>query len=392
MIASHNDLDHYGGLWDLLNVKFINELDCESVRVNAFYHAGLAWWKKGTSGRTLGPHETTDNGSFFTQLMGDRPAVEAALQPGAGKRLQGNWSDLMRSVVATKTQTGAATPITRISHATDHLPGFAPPATIPAAGEPGDPAIKVLGPVEFQIGNAPAIRRFTSADSQNTNGNSVLLRIDYGRSRILMTGDLNRNSQRSLLADYTGERQQFECDVAKACHHGSNDVSYEFLQAMRPAVTVISSGDNEGHDHPRPTIVAASATTGFLSIENDELVSPLIYATEIARSVLIGRPNQLTIAPPANAPVTARRHRRRWPTISSAARPSATASAPRANRKATRKGGSAKRMSFTTWSTGWSTSAPTARRSSAPRETNRTRPGTSAKSNHASNLQVRPRA
>ena len=117
-----------------------------------------------------------------------------------------------------------------------------------------------------------------------------------------MTGDLNRNSQRSLLADYTGERQQFECDVAKACHHGSNDVSYEFLQAMRPAVTVISSGDNEGHDHPRPTIVAASATTGFLSIENDELLSPLIYATEIARSVLIGRPNQLTIAPPANAP------------------------------------------------------------------------------------------
>ena len=162
MIASHNDLDHYGGLWDLLNVKFISELDCESVRVNAFYHAGLAWWKKGTSGRTLGPHETTDNGSFFTQLMGDRPAVEAALQPGAGKRLQGNWSDLMRAVVATKTQTGGATAITRISHATDHLPGFAPPAAIPAAGDPGDPAIKVLGPVEFQIGNAPAIRRFTS--------------------------------------------------------------------------------------------------------------------------------------------------------------------------------------------------------------------------------------
>jgi len=59
---------------------------------------------------------------------------------------------------------------------------------------------------------------------------------------------------------------EFLCDVAKACHHGSDDVSYEFLSAMRPAVTVISSGDNEGHDHPRPGIVAASATTGHLEI------------------------------------------------------------------------------------------------------------------------------
>jgi hypothetical protein len=87
--------------------------------------------------------------------------------------------------------------------------------------------------------------------------------------------------------------------VAKACHHGSDEVSYEFLSAMRPAVTVISSGDNEGHDHPRPAIVAASATTGYLLIANDRIVTPLVYSTELARSVNLGDPVRLTVADPA---------------------------------------------------------------------------------------------
>jgi hypothetical protein len=87
--------------------------------------------------------------------------------------------------------------------------------------------------------------------------------------------------------------------VAKACHHGSDDVSYEFLSAMRPAVTVISSGDNEGHDHPRPGIVAASATTGYLEITADRIVTPLVYSTELARSLNLGKPTKLTIADPA---------------------------------------------------------------------------------------------
>ena len=144
----------------------------------------------------------------------------------------------------------------------------------------------------------PALHNYGSSPSKNTNGNSLLLRLDYKRSRILMTGDLNRDSQRALLADYTGQRIEFQCDVAKSCHHGSDDVSYEFLSAMRPAVTVISSGDNEGHDHPRPAIIAASATTGYLEISGDRILTPLVYATELARSVNLGKPTRLTVAHP----------------------------------------------------------------------------------------------
>ena len=44
MMASHNDADHYGGLADLLDVSQIDQLDAREVRVEALYHAGMAWW------------------------------------------------------------------------------------------------------------------------------------------------------------------------------------------------------------------------------------------------------------------------------------------------------------------------------------------------------------
>ena len=277
MIASHNDADHYGGLWDLLSEddSAAAELNASDVTVDAFYHSGLSWWKSGTS-RTLGPTENTNQGQMWTRLLGDRASAVAATGPGGGNKLAGEWGKFIDCVLKTKKASGQPTPFHRLSHEDEHLPGFAPAA--------GKASIRVLGPVAFEVGGKPALRKYAGGESINTDGQSSLLRVDYGRARILLTGDLNSASQLALLKDYAGNVQELECDVAKACHHGSEDVSYKFLQALRPAVTVISSGDSEGHDHPRPSIVAASATTGYLTIENDRVVSPLIYSTELARS------------------------------------------------------------------------------------------------------------
>ncbi len=288
MIASHCDADHYGGLWDLLNVNESDELDCSSVRVKSFFHAGIARWEKlgGASGNWLGPYDTVEGDKYFTQLMGNRNDVLGVLGSGSGPRLQGWWEDFMDTVVNARWTNNQPTTINRLSNNDSHLPDF-------SSGGGGEPIIRVLAPVEFNVNGKSGIRRFTGGDSQNTNGNSILLRVDCGSMRTLLTGDLNKKSMRSLLEDYKGNRQEIACDVAKGCHHGSDDVSYTFLQTMHPAVTVISSGDNEKHDHPRPNIIAASATTGFFEEHNDELVSPLIYSTELARSVSFGDPFQL---------------------------------------------------------------------------------------------------
>jgi hypothetical protein len=64
-------------------------------------------------------------------------------------------------------------------------------------------------------------------------------------------------------------------------------VSVRFLDGLKPVATVISSGDAETHDHPRPTILAASVLTSrkLLGDNGDRVIAPLLYATEIARSV-----------------------------------------------------------------------------------------------------------
>jgi len=298
MVCSHNDQDHYGGLWDLLDTTQwrdgeARELDAGAVLVEAIYHAGLAWWRPGE--RTLGSWESTEEGKMFTQLLGDRASVERALEEDrpADERLQGDWAKFMSHVAAAKNGDGEPTPIHRLSSADGHLPGFGPDQSSPADGAPegavDEPVVYVLAPVEFEVNGKPAIRRFTGGDSKNTNGNSLLFRMDLGDFRFLLTGDLNTKSQHALLVDYQGQEDVFECDVAKACHHGSDDISFTFLERMKPQVTIISSGDSEGHDHPRPEVIAASAITGYVTVENDQLVTPLIFCTELARSTEIGK-------------------------------------------------------------------------------------------------------
>jgi hypothetical protein len=141
--------------------------------------------------------------------------------------------------------------VKRLSNQDQFIPGFDS-----SAG--GEPTVRVLGPVGFTVDGAPAIRKFSGGDSINTNGVSLLLRVDYGRCRVMLTGDLNKASQRMLLDDYTGSGQEFQCDVAKSCHHGSDDISYQYLE-----------------------------------LDGDDLLTPLIYSTELARSVDLGYPKRL---------------------------------------------------------------------------------------------------
>jgi hypothetical protein len=126
-----------------------------------------------------------------------------------------------------------------------------------------------------------------SSDSVTRNGHSVVLRVDFGRARLLLTGDLNTESQRLLLSYH--DRLEFAADVAKGCHHGSDDIDLRFVRAMNARATVISSGDHESYAHPRPRVLGASARYGRESRASaGGTLPPLLYSTELARSVELG--------------------------------------------------------------------------------------------------------
>ena len=71
--------------------------------------------------------------------------------------------------------------------------------------------------------------------------------------------------------------QRFRSDVMKVCHHGSEKVTDAFLEAVNPACFIISSGDEEGHVHPRPDLLGRLGRAG-------RGTSPVLLSTELQRS------------------------------------------------------------------------------------------------------------
>jgi hypothetical protein len=69
----------------------------------------------------------------------------------------------------------------------------------------------------------------------------------------------------------------FGVDIAKSCHHGSADFKDEFLEVVGAAATVVSSGDEESHAHPRSDTLGAIGRNGYGE-------RPLVFSTELSRS------------------------------------------------------------------------------------------------------------
>lgn len=135
--------------------------------------------------------------------------------------------------------------------------------------------IEVLAPFTEKQNNKKAFV-YWKDDGKTINGHSLVLKVTFGTRTILLGGDLNTFSQNYLIGQYA-PNNPFEVDVAKSCHHGSSDFTEKFMKLINPYATVISSGDNEGHAHPRADAVGCAG-------KYSKSKRPLVYSTELARS------------------------------------------------------------------------------------------------------------
>ena len=123
---------------------------------------------------------------------------------------------------------------------------------------------------EYSLGNA----RFTILGPVDTypdvlNNMSVVIRLDYGSTSFLFTGDAETQSETDML-DYF-PASYFQADVLKLGHHGSStSTSDEWLAAVRPKYAVVSCGKNNDYGHPHREIVSKLQTSGITWFRTDE--------------------------------------------------------------------------------------------------------------------------
>ena len=90
----------------------------------------------------------------------------------------------------------------------------------------------------------------------------------------MLAGDLNKKGGDHLCED-PSLKAKMDAHIFKTPHHGSHDFYFPFLEAVRPQISVISSGDYPDHGHPRANFLGA---VGLASRSK----APLVFSTEIA--------------------------------------------------------------------------------------------------------------
>lgn len=277
-VISHPDKDHYFGFKELF--------EHEKVYVETVYHNSIVEQVSGGK-PTLGAEKKINRTKYITGLVLTinqlRKITSSVVR--RGKRI---YPNMLKTAIDSGHVTDVVGLLASVDlHNPNYLPGYSPQDKLGMT-------FKILGPVprELQAGKFGLPRIGNTGITKN--GHSVVLLLEIGNIKMLLGGDLNEPSQEYLLEHYTGldphpqtpiemetlvneGRNYFEVDVTKACHHGSAHVSPSFLQATNPLITVISSGDNEPHSHPRPD------TLGIIG-KFSRSERPLIFSTELARS------------------------------------------------------------------------------------------------------------
>jgi len=126
--------------------------------------------------------------------------------------------------------------------------------TIPSPGDTfklGSADITVLGPLE---------------PSDNPNNTSIVLRIVYGETSFLFTGDAEREEE----ADILDAEAHLAATVLKVGHHGSEtSTSYPFLREIMPQHAVISCGTDNSYGHPHEATLSRLRDAGVILWRTD---------------------------------------------------------------------------------------------------------------------------
>lgn len=102
-----------------------------------------------------------------------------------------------------------------------------------------------------------------------SNEASVVTQFIFEKTKFLLTGDLPQSGELFLIQKYGDSLQS---DILKLGHHGSDTSSNpQFLQNVKPAITIVSAGKNNSYGMPHRSVLDLLQKFNIKVLRTDEL-------------------------------------------------------------------------------------------------------------------------
>lgn len=120
-----------------------------------------------------------------------------------------------------------------------------------------------------------------NSNYQNLNDYSGVIRLTYGKTSFLFTGDAEKKSEEEILLKY---QTQLKSNVLNVGHHGSiTSTSQPFLDGVSPEYAIISLGKDNTYGHPHEEIIERLEAKGIQYFRTD--LEGTIIATSTGQEI-----------------------------------------------------------------------------------------------------------
>ena len=112
-----------------------------------------------------------------------------------------------------------------------------------------------------ELGGLSLCVLFASADATDENDMSAVVRISFGETSAIFTGDAGESAEKMILEKYP--EGELRCGILKVGHHGSStSTCTEWAEALSPQFAVISCGAVNDYGHPHDEVRRRLAAVG----------------------------------------------------------------------------------------------------------------------------------
>lgn len=120
----------------------------------------------------------------------------------------------------------------------------------------------------INIGNFELTVLMSDETAEEENNASIIIMAENSGKKFLFMGDAEMSAEAELIADNVN----FDCDVLKVGHHGSNtSSSANFLKIASPDFSVISCGKDNSYSHPHSEVLERLKVIGTGILRTDIL-------------------------------------------------------------------------------------------------------------------------